>query len=181
MTIIEKVNPLITNIIDIFNRKTQDYSTSWRILRMISITEQIYIKGIRIYTINKTGEQRVVGKGNNISDEFMGIINYSFMALVQNILGSSDKHIVSIDENAVKEYYSSVENFREYLKNCNPYFLNDLFTSEINILIEVILIWVNKLKNVVIYNKHNKTVVDEFLFKISLASLIGLLKTMPQE
>lgn len=73
-----------TNIInvcrDIFSKKTKDYGTAWRILRPSSLTDQIFIKAQRIRTIQETGENKV---GEKIEDEFIAIINYCVMALIQ--------------------------------------------------------------------------------------------------
>lgn len=65
---------------DIFAKKTKDYGTAWRILRPSSLTDQIFIKAQRIRTIQVTGENRV---GENIEDEFVAIINYCIMAIIQ--------------------------------------------------------------------------------------------------
>jgi hypothetical protein len=73
-----------TNIInvcrDIFSKKTKDYGTAWRILRPSSLTDQIFIKAQRIRTIQETGENRV---GESIEDEFVAIVNYCIMAIIQ--------------------------------------------------------------------------------------------------
>jgi len=73
-----------TNIInlcrDIFSKKTKDYGTAWRILRPSSLTDQIFIKAQRIRTIQETGENRV---GESIEEEFVAIINYCLMAIIQ--------------------------------------------------------------------------------------------------
>jgi hypothetical protein len=73
-----------TNIInvcrDIFSKKTKDYGTAWRILRPSSLTDQIFIKAQRIRTIQETGENKV---GESIDDEFIAIINYCIMAIIQ--------------------------------------------------------------------------------------------------
>jgi len=73
-----------TNIInvcrDIFFKKTKDYGTAWRILRPSSLTDQIFIKAQRIRTIQETGENKV---GEKVEDEFVAIINYCVMALIQ--------------------------------------------------------------------------------------------------
>lgn len=73
-----------TNIInvcrDIFSKKTKDYGTAWRILRPSSLTDQIFIKAQRIRTIQETGENKV---GEKVEDEFIAIINYCVMALIQ--------------------------------------------------------------------------------------------------
>lgn len=65
---------------EIFSKKTKDYGTAWRILRPSSLTDQIFIKGQRIRTIQETGENRV---GERIEDEFIAIINYCIMAIIQ--------------------------------------------------------------------------------------------------
>ena len=65
---------------DLFLKKNQDYGTAWRILRLPSITDQIFIKAQRIRTLQETGVSRV---GEGIEPEFVGIINYCVMALIQ--------------------------------------------------------------------------------------------------
>lgn len=65
---------------DIFQKKTTDYGTAWRILRPSSLTDQIFIKAQRIRTIQETGENKV---GENIEDEFFAIVNYCLMAIIQ--------------------------------------------------------------------------------------------------
>ena len=69
---------------DIFVKKMQDYGTAWRILRPTSITDQIYIKANRIRSIEEKGITKV---GEGIVPEFIGIINYSIMGLIQLQLG----------------------------------------------------------------------------------------------
>jgi len=64
----------------VFEKKTKDYGTAWRILRLPSITDQIFIKAQRIRSIQEKGEQKVA---EDISNEFVGMINYSIMALIQ--------------------------------------------------------------------------------------------------
>ncbi|MBD2704962.1 DUF1599 domain-containing protein [Spirosoma sp. BT702] len=65
---------------DLFLKKNKDYGTAWRILRLPSITDQIFIKAQRIRTLQETGVSRV---GEGIEPEFVGIINYCVMALIQ--------------------------------------------------------------------------------------------------
>jgi Nucleotide modification associated domain 1 len=64
----------------LFAQKHQDYGSAWRIMRLPTITDQIYIKAKRIRTIQETGEQKV---GDDIASEFVGIINYCIIALIQ--------------------------------------------------------------------------------------------------
>ncbi|HMR57925.1 MAG TPA: DUF1599 domain-containing protein, partial [Cyclobacteriaceae bacterium] len=62
---------------ELFARKTQDYGTAWRVLRLPSITDQILIKAQRIRSIQEKGVQKV---DDPIKDEFIGIINYCVIA-----------------------------------------------------------------------------------------------------
>jgi Nucleotide modification associated domain 1 len=71
---------VIEKCFEIFSKKNQDYGTSWKILRLPSITDQIYIKAQRIRTIQENGFMRVE---EGQSSEFMGIVNYCVMALIQ--------------------------------------------------------------------------------------------------
>ena len=80
---------------DIFIKKTRDYGTSWRVLRPISIIDQIFIKAQRIRTIQEKGEQRV---GDDICSEFKGIVNYAVIGLIQ--IDLSDE---KVDDLAVEE------------------------------------------------------------------------------
>ncbi len=79
-----KTNTQYTNVInvcrDIFSKKTKDYGTAWRILRPSSLTDQLFIKASRIRTIQETGENQV---GEKIEDEFIAIVNYCVMAIIQ--------------------------------------------------------------------------------------------------
>ncbi|MBS1558176.1 MAG: DUF1599 domain-containing protein [Bacteroidetes bacterium] len=72
----------------LFLKKTQDYGTAWRVLRLPSITDQIFIKAQRIRNIQQKGSQKVQ---DSVKDEFIGIINYCLIALMQMHLTDSDK------------------------------------------------------------------------------------------
>lgn len=65
---------------DVFEKKTKDYGTAWRILRLPSLTDQIYIKAQRIRSIQDKGEQKI---DEGIDGEFIAIVNYCLMALIQ--------------------------------------------------------------------------------------------------
>ncbi len=79
-----KTNTEYTNVINVcrelFSKKTSDYGTAWRILRPSSLTDQLFIKAQRIRTVQETGENRV---GETIEDEFVAIVNYCVMAIIQ--------------------------------------------------------------------------------------------------
>ncbi|MBQ8703480.1 MAG: DUF1599 domain-containing protein [Bacteroidales bacterium] len=67
----------------LFEKKTHDYGTSWRILRLPSLTDQIFIKANRIRSVQESGENLV---GDDLRGEFVAMVNYAIMALVQKEL-----------------------------------------------------------------------------------------------
>lgn len=77
---IEEYRRVIAHCKELFSKKNQDYGSSWRILRLPSITDQIFIKAQRIRTLQEKGVSKV---GEGIVPEFVGIINYCVMALIQ--------------------------------------------------------------------------------------------------
>ena len=69
---------------DIFINKTTDYGTAWRVLRTISVVDQIFIKALRIRTIQDLNTQKIE---DDITSEFKGIVNYGVIGLMQLELG----------------------------------------------------------------------------------------------
>lgn len=80
---------------ELFLKKTSDYGTAWRILRPKSLTDQIFIKAQRIRTIEETGENKV---GEDVQDEYIGIVNYCIMALIQLDLTDQDEMEMSLEK-----------------------------------------------------------------------------------
>lgn len=76
----QQYDKVIASCKDIFVKKARDYGTAWRVLRTISIVDQIFIKAQRIRTIQEKGEQKV---SDGIAAEFKGIINYAVIGLIQ--------------------------------------------------------------------------------------------------
>ena len=83
---------------DIFIKKTKDYGTSWRVLRAISVVDQIFIKALRIRTIQEKKEQKV---GDDIASEFKGIINYAVIGMIQLQLDKPAVEDVNADQASV--------------------------------------------------------------------------------
>jgi hypothetical protein len=99
---------------DLFTKKNKDYGTSWRILRLPSITDQVFIKAQRIRTIQEKGTQKV---NDDISSEFIGIINYCVMALIQI---AANEGQLSIDDSDLTSLYNhQVNEVKELLFNKN--------------------------------------------------------------
>ncbi|MGB3617944.1 MAG: nucleotide modification associated domain-containing protein [Catalinimonas sp.] len=98
---------------DLFERKTRDYGTAWRILRLPSLTDQIFIKAQRIRSIQEKGTQRV---GDAVEGEFIGIVNYCLMALMQLEMQplSPEQRESDLTFEALAERYDAhvAENFR---------------------------------------------------------------------
>jgi len=84
----------------LFNNKAADYGTAWRILRLPSITDQIFIKANRIRSIQEKGISKV---GDDIQGEFVAIINYGIIALIQLQLGDDNRMELPINE--LMDYY----------------------------------------------------------------------------
>jgi len=99
----------IASCSDIFIKKTKDYGTAWRVLRIISVVDQIFIKALRIRTIQDLGTQKV---GDDINDEFKGIINYSVIGLIQLKLNDPKVEDLPVDQvqNFYKEYVEFAKN-----------------------------------------------------------------------
>ena len=90
---------------DIFTKKMKDYGSAWRILRLSSLTDQIYIKAQRIRSIQTLNEKKI---NESETDEFIGIINYSIMALIQIDLGIAESP--DIDLKKALTYYDDYSN-----------------------------------------------------------------------
>src|ERR1044072_6394695 len=77
---LQQYRSIVNRCKDLYIKKAKDYGTSWRVLRTISIVDQIYIKACRIRQIQETGTQKIQ---DSIESEFIGIVNYGIIALVQ--------------------------------------------------------------------------------------------------
>ncbi|GAB2807560.1 DUF1599 domain-containing protein [Ferruginibacter profundus] len=90
---------------EIFLKKTKDYGTSWRVYRIISVADQIYIKAKRIRTIQEKGEQKI---GDDIISEFKGILNYGIIGLIQ--LDIKDDELEELPVETVAQLYNEKVN-----------------------------------------------------------------------
>jgi len=79
----------------LFIKKTRDYGTAWRILRLPSITDQIFIKAQRIRTLE---EKKVSLVGDDITGEYIGIVNYCLIAMMQLNCGPGTSVELPVDE-----------------------------------------------------------------------------------
>ena len=99
---ITEYDSIIKNCRDIFAKKMKDYGSAWRILRISSLTDQIFIKAQRIRSIEQKGFQKInEGKRN----EFIGIVNYAIIGLIQLDVGVSEQP-QEMDPNKVMKNFS---------------------------------------------------------------------------
>ena len=89
----EQYDKIIAQCRGLFINKMSDYGSAWRILRLPSLTDQIYIKTQRIRSLQENKIQKVADDSNG---EFIGIINYSIMALIQLDLGIASQPDLNI-------------------------------------------------------------------------------------
>lgn len=89
---------------EVFTSKMKDYGCSWRILRLESVTDQLLIKASRIRNIEITGVHKI---NDDIKDEFIGLVNYAVIGLIQFELGTGEK--ADFDNN------ESIFKYNEYL------------------------------------------------------------------
>lgn len=106
---------IIATCKNLFERKLKDYGCAWRILRLPSLTDQIFIKAQRLRSIQEKKTQKVA---DDINGEFIGIINYSIMALIQLELGIAEQPDLSV-EKAVELYTKHSEATKQLMLDKN--------------------------------------------------------------
>ena len=106
---------ILSMIVNLYLKKLVDYGSAWRILRLPSLTDQIFIKAQRIRSI-QLNEIQKVDEGQ--ADEFIGIVNYSIMALIQIEKGHSEMPDLDNDE-CIVLYDKMSENTRSLMLNKN--------------------------------------------------------------
>jgi hypothetical protein len=111
----EQYDLVIKDCRDLFVHKMKDYGSAWRILRLPSLTDQIFIKAQRIRQLQESGIRMVE---EDEIPEFVGIVNYSIMALVQLEMGVSDKPDMEMQE-AVRLYDKQVALTKKLMENKN--------------------------------------------------------------
>lgn len=100
---------------EIFLHKTKDYGTSWRVYRIISVADQIYIKAKRIRTIEEKGVQKI---GDDIVSEFKGILNYAIIGLIQMDIDDDEVEELAYDD-VKKRYEEKAATAKQLMINKN--------------------------------------------------------------
>jgi len=141
----------------VFFSKMKDYGSAWRILRTPSLTDQIYIKANRIRSVTEKGLTKV---NEGIKPEFMGIVNYSVMALIQLELGASED--IHMDpEKAVSLYEKYFYGAKALMEDKNHDYGEAWRNMRISSLNDIILMKLLRIKQ--IEDNDGKTFVSEGL------------------
>lgn len=151
----EQVPVIIGELLETFSKKAHDYGTAWRILRLSSLTDQIFIKAQRIRTLQITNENRV---GDDIKGEFVGIANYSAMALVQLKLGIADTPDLNAEtaKEMIREQFNEAKNL---MSKKNHDYGEAWRQMRISSLVDLILMKLLRIKQ--IEDNDGKTLVSE--------------------
>ena len=140
---------------DIFIKKAKDYGTAWRVLRTSSITDQIFIKAQRIRTIEEKREQKI---SEDIRNEYVGIINYSVIGLMQLDLSKDSRMELPLDEvEKLFEKYSSQA--RNLMSNKNHDYGEAWRDMRISSLTDLILMKILRIKQ--IEDNKGQTIISE--------------------
>ena len=140
---------------DVFFKKFSDYGTSWRIMRPSSVTDQIYIKAQRIRSLETLGESKV---GEGITPEFIGIVNYGIIGLIQ--LELQDKQEVELNRSQMEELYNKYAGASKDLMLKKNHDYGEAWRSmRISSYTDLILIIIYRTKQ--IENNQGKTIISE--------------------
>lgn len=144
---------------ELFSKKAHDYGTAWRILRTSSLTDQIFIKAHRIRNIQETGITKV---DEGIIPEFIGIVNYSVMALIQLDIGINDAVDPSVSaEEAISLYTKHLSEAKSLMLDKNHDYGEAWRKMRISSLTDIILMKLLRIKQ--IEDHHGETLVSEGL------------------
>ncbi|QYN48999.1 DUF1599 domain-containing protein [Apibacter sp. ESL0432] len=153
----EQFDSVISVCKELFIKKMIDYGSAWRILRLPSLTDQIYIKANRIRTIQEKGNQKI---SEGIDEEFLAIVNYSIMALIQLEKGIAENPDLNLEE-AVQLYDEKVSQAKNLMMHKNHDYGEAWRDLRISSITDLILQKLLRIKQ--IENNEGKTLVSEGL------------------
>jgi hypothetical protein len=157
----EKTNKQFEKVIaicrEVFEQKMKDYGSAWRILRPSSLTDQIYIKANRIRSIQEKGFQKI---DEGFTSEFIGIVNYSVMALIQLEIGTKEETAMPPDK-AIELYNRHIAAAMSLMTDKNHDYGEAWRNMRISSLTDIILMKLLRVKQ--IEDNEGKTFVSEGL------------------
>jgi len=152
---IAQYNHVIEICKDIFLKKMIDYGPAWRILRPVSLTDQIFIKAKRIREIEINGITKI---DEGMKSEFIGIINYAIIALIQLEIGFSD--VIDIDNSTAESHYNNFfEMSKELMSKKNHDYGEAWRSMRISSFTDLILMKLYRTKQ--IEDNQGKTLISE--------------------
>ena len=151
----QQYDQVIDQCRSLFSKKMKDYGSAWRILRLSSLTDQIFIKAQRIRSLQQN-EVRKVNEGE--VSEFIGIINYSVMALIQIEKGIVEQPDLSLNQ-ALDLYNKHVEVTKQLMEDKNHDYGEAWRDMRVSSLTDLILQKLLRVKQ--IENNEGKTLVSE--------------------
>lgn len=161
----------------VFEKKMHDYGTAWRILRISSMTDQIFIKAQRIRSIEMKGAQMV---DDDIRSEYIGIINYCAMALIQLELGPSDEEDLAPSE-TIEKYSRKIAEAKELMMRKNHDYGEAWRQMRISSYTDLILMKLKRIKQ--IEDNNGKTLISEGIdanyFDMINYAAFALIKLLP--
>ena len=146
---------VVSKCTEIFKKKTIDYGTAWRILRSSSLTDQIFIKANRIRTLQETGSSKV---NEGIEPEFIGIVNYCVMALIQLELKKDNRLELPADE-VIKLYKEKILEAKNLMMAKNHDYGEAWRDMRVSSLTDLILMKILRVKQ--IEDNKGKTIISE--------------------
>ena len=151
----QEFNKIINDCCELFVKKMKDYGTAWRVLRTTSLTDQIFIKAQRVRTIEEKGISMV---DEGVSSEYVGIINYCAMALIQLEKGIQMNDELSQDEIA-HLHRSYLEKAKNLMLNKNHDYGEAWRDMRVSSLTDLILMKILRVKQ--IEDNKGNTIVSE--------------------
>ena len=146
---------MISDARNLFIKKMKDYGSAWRILRLSSLTDQIFIKAQRIRSLQMK-KSRKVNEGQE--SEFIGIINYSIMSLIQFEKGVVETPDLDLDD-ALKLYDAQIEKTKNLMENKNHDYGEAWKDMRVSSLTDLIIQKILRIKQ--IEDNAGKTLVSE--------------------
>ena len=128
----------------VYKSKSEDYGCAWRVLRATSLTDQIYIKANRIRSIERKGTHKI---DEGIIPEFIGIVNYSIIALIQLHLGVAESDDLT-PEDALKQYNKFFADAKQLMMDKNHDYGEAWRNMRISSLTDIILMKLLRIKQI---------------------------------
>ena len=151
----QQYDHIITICQDIFTNKMKDYGIAWRILRPSSMTDQIYIKAQRIRSIEQKGMSKI---DEGVRSEYIGIINYCIMAIVQLEKGTSETDDMTFEE-TLNLYLKHFQEAKELMMDKNHDYDEAWRKMRMSSFTDLILMKLNRTKQ--IEDNLGKTLISE--------------------